>query len=82
LAEILFLAFAASLIIWWPVTPVRRGVLMLPGAAVGFVLWSVGNVVGEIIGIEFGAYFFFVGAFIAYVLVALAGIVTLKVPLR
>jgi len=82
IAEITLLAFAVTLLIWWRVTPVRRGVLMLPGAAVGFVLWSVGNVLEEIMGIEFGAYFFFVGAFLAYVLVALVGIVTLTVPLR
>jgi hypothetical protein len=82
LAEIMFLAFAYTLIVWWRVTPVRRGVLMLPGAAVGFVLWSVGNVLEEIMGIEFGAYFFFVGAFVAFVLVAVAGVVTLTVPLR
>ena len=43
LAEIMLLAIAYSLIVWWRVTPVRRGALMLPGAAVGFVLWSVGN---------------------------------------
>ncbi len=32
--------------------------------------------------IEFGAYFFFVGAFVAFVLVAVAGVATLTVPLR
>ncbi|MGI9586221.1 MAG: hypothetical protein ACR2N7_11595, partial [Acidimicrobiia bacterium] len=82
LAEIMFLAIAYTLIVWSRVTPVRRGVWMLPGAAVGFVAWSVGNVLEEIMGIEFGVYFFFVGAFIAYVLVAFAGVVTLTVPLR
>ena len=41
LGEITFLAFAYTLVVWWRVTPVRRGVLMLPGAAFGFVLWSV-----------------------------------------
>jgi hypothetical protein len=82
LAEIMLLAIAYTLIVWWRVTPLRRGALMLPGAAVGFVLWSVGNVLEEIMGIQFGAYFFFVGASIAYVLVAFAGVVTLTVPLR
>lgn len=77
LAEILFLAMAYTLVVWWRVTPVRRGALMLPGAAVGFVLWSIGNVLEEIMNIEFGAYLFFVGAAIAYVLTGLAGIVAL-----
>lgn len=82
LAEIMFIAFAYTYVVWWRVTPVRRGVLMLPGAAFGFVLWSAGNVLEEIMGIEFGAWLFFVGAFVAFVLTALTGVVTLTAPVR
>ena len=82
LAEIMFIAFAYTYVVWWRVTPVRRGVLMLPGAAFGFVLWSAGNVLEEIMGIEFGAWLFFVGAFVAFVLTGLAGLVTLTAPVR
>ena len=55
---------------------------MLPGAAVGFVLWSLGNVLEEILRIEFGAYLFFVGAPIAYVLTGVAGIAALTTRSR
>lgn len=82
LAEILFIASACTYVVWWRVTPVRRGVLMLPGAAFGFVLWSAGNVLEEIMGIEFGAWLFFIGAGVAFALTALAGIVTLTAPIR
>ena len=82
LAEIMFIAFAYTYVVWWRVTPVRRGVLMLPGAAFGFVLWSAGNVLEEIMGIEFGAWLFFVGAFVAFALTGLAGVVTLTAPVR
>jgi hypothetical protein len=82
LAEISFIAFAYTYVVWWRVTPVRRGALMLPAAAFGFVLWSAGNVLEEIMGIEFGAWLFFVGAFVAFVLTAIAGVVTLTAPVR
>ena len=82
LAEIMFIAFAYTYVVWWRVTPVRRGALMLPVAAFGFVLWSAGNVMEEIMGIDFGAWLFFVGAGVAFVLTALAGIVALTAPIR
>jgi hypothetical protein len=82
LAEIMFIAFAYTYVVWWRVTPVRRGALMLPAAALGFVLWSAGDVLEEIMEIEFGAWLFFVGAFVAYVLTAIAGVVTLTAPVR
>jgi len=52
------------------------------GAAVGFVLWSVGNVLEEIMRIEFGEHIYFVGAGLAIVLTAIAGVVTLTAPNR
>ena len=82
LAEIFFLAAAYTFFVWWRVTPIRRGALMLLGAAVGFILWSVGNVVEEIMRIEFGENLYFVGATTAIVLTALAGVVTLTAPTR
>jgi hypothetical protein len=42
LVEILFLAFAVTLIIWWRVTPLSRGVLMLPGAALALCFGVLG----------------------------------------
>ena len=82
LAEIFFLAAAYTFVVWWRVTPVRRSAWMLLGAAVGFVLWSVGNVVEEIMRIDFGENLYFVGATLAIVLTALAGVVTLTAPTR
>ena len=82
LAEIFFLAAAYTLVVWWRVTPVRRSAPMLLGAAIGFALWSVGNVLEEIMRIEFGANLYFVGITMAIVLTALAGIVTLTAPTR
>ena len=82
LAEIFFLAAAYTYVVWWRVTPVRRSALMLLGAAVGFVLWSVGNVLEEIMRIKFGEDVYFVGAGLAIVLTAIAGVVTLTAPNR
>lgn len=82
LAEILFLAFAYTFVVWWRVTPVRRSAFLLPGAAFGFVLWSVGNVLEEILRIGFGEWVYFVGAGIGIILTALAGVVTLTANSR
>jgi len=82
LAEIFFLAAAYTFVVWWRVTPIRRGAVMLLGAAAGFVLWSVGNIVEEIMGIEFGENLYFVGATAAIVLTALTGVVTLTAQSR
>ena len=77
LAEIAFVSIAITLYIWWNVTPLRRGARMLLVAAFGFVLWSIGNVLEEIMRIEFGAYLFFIGAPIAYLSTGIAGIAAL-----
>ena len=82
LAEIFFLSAAYTLVVWWRVTPVRRSALMLLGAAAGFALWSVGNVLEEIMGVEFGEGIYFVGAALAVGLTTLGGIVTLTAPGR
>ena len=82
LAEIFFLAAALTLVVWWRVTPVRRSAVMLLGAAVGFALWSVGNVLEEIMRIGLGEGIYFVGAALAGVLTTLGGVVTLTAPTR
>jgi hypothetical protein len=82
LAEILFLAFAYTFVVWCRVTPVRRSALLLLGAAFGFVLWSVGNVLEEILRIGFGEWVYFVGAGIAIIMTALAGVITLTANSR
>lgn len=82
LAQMFFLAAAYTFVVWWRVTPVRRSALMLLGAAVGFVLWSAGNVLEEIMRIKFGEDIYFVGAGLAIILTAIAGVVTLTAPTR
>lgn len=82
LAEVAFISMAVTLYIWWKVTPVRRGARILLVAAFGFVLWSIGNVLEEIMGIEFGAYLFFIGAPIAYVSTGIAGLAALTADSR
>jgi hypothetical protein len=82
LAEIFFLSAAYTLAVWWRVTPVRQSALFILGAAVGFALWSVGNVLEEIMGIDLGEGIYFVGAGLAGVLTAIGGVVTLTAPTR
>jgi hypothetical protein len=82
LAEIFFLSAAYTLAVWWRVTPVRRSALLILGAAGGFALWSVGNVLEEIMDISIGEGIYFVGAGLALVLTAIGGVVTLTAPSR
>ena len=82
LGEVLFVAMAFTLVVWWRVTPVRRGAWLLLVAAGGFVLWSIGNVLEEILRVEFGVYLFFVGSPTGYVATGIAGIAALTSPSR
>jgi hypothetical protein len=74
--------WAYTFVVSWRVTPVRRSAWLVLGAAVGFALWSVGNVLEEIMRIAFGEWVFFVGASLAIILTGPAGVVTLTAPIR
>jgi hypothetical protein len=82
LGEFLLVAMAFTLVVWWRVTPVRRGAWFLLVAAGGFMLWSIGNFLEEILRVEFGVYLFFVGSPTGYVSTGIAGFAALTSPSR
>lgn len=71
-----------ALVIWSSVTPVRRAWLLIFGAGIGLLLWTVGNVLEEIMGLKTGEFVYFFGAVSGFGLTALAGIATLTAPTR
>ncbi len=76
------LTAGVALIIWWRVTPVRRSALLILGTGIGLLLWTVGNVLEEIMGLDLGETLYFVGGVGAFGLSAAAGVVTLSAPSR
>jgi hypothetical protein len=70
-------AAGVALIIWWRISPVRSSALLVLGAGIGLALWSLGNVLEELMGLAFGETLFFVGGVGAFGLSAAAGVVTL-----
>lgn len=71
------LTAGVALIIWWRVTPVRRSALLILGTGIGLLLWTVGNVLEEMVRIDLGETLYFVGAVGVFGLSAVAGVVTL-----
>ena len=82
LNDVGLLTAGVALIIWWRVTPVRRSALLILGTGVGLLLWSVGNVLEEMLRIDLGETLYFVGGVGAFGLSAAAGVVTLSAPSR
>ncbi len=76
------LTAGVALIIWWRVTPVRRSALLILGAGVGLLLWTVGNALGEIMRLDVGDTVYFIGGVGAFGLSAAAGVVTLSAQSR
>lgn len=66
-----------ALIVWSRVTPVRRTRVLILAAGVGLIVWTVGNVLEEIYGLEVGTNLFFAGSITTLATTAIAGIVTL-----
>lgn len=76
------LTAGVALVVWWRVTPVRRSALLILGTGAGLLLWTVGNVLEELMGLDLGETVYFVGAVGAFGLSAAAGVVTLSAPSR
>lgn len=66
-----------ALIIWSRATPVPRTRILILVSGVGLLLWTVGNVLEEIVGLDVGTVLFFAGSITAFTLTAAAGVVTL-----
>lgn len=66
-----------ALIVWSGVTPVRRTRILILIAGVGLIVWTVGNVLEEIQGLEIGSNLFFAGSITTLTTTAIAGILTL-----
>lgn len=66
-----------ALIVWSRVTPVRNTGALILVAGVGLIVWTVGNVLEEIYGLELGTDLFFAGSITTLASTAVAGILTL-----
>ena len=66
-----------ALIVWSRVTPVNRSRPLILLGGVGLIVWTVGNVLEEIYGLELGTDLFFAGSITTLATTVIAGILTL-----
>lgn len=71
-----------ALLLWSRVTPLRRASLLILGAGIGMIIWTVGNVLEEIMHLQIGEDLYFVGSIAFFGLSVAAGVVTLTAPTR
>lgn len=77
--DVTLLSAGVTMLVWSGVSPVRRARFLVLGAGIGFVVWTVGNILEEIMRLEVGETLYFVGSIGAFGLSIAAGIVTLTV---
>jgi len=75
-------AAAVALLIWWKVTPVRRGAILILAAATAAFALGLGNLLEDIVGLEWAGDLFFYGGFAMFATTALAGLMALTVNER
>lgn len=84
LSSVAWAATAVALFLWWLRSPLRRGSLLVLLAAVGIAVSSVGNLLEDVIEVEFGEVLFSLGGMTGAVatLVAAVAIITADQKLR
>lgn len=73
------LAAALALFVWWRVTTVRRGAFLILVAAISAAIFGLGNMIEDILDLEWGFLLFGLGGIGTVISAALAGILALTV---
>jgi hypothetical protein len=71
-----------ALVLWWRTTPIRRGSLFLLVAGVATAVSGIGNLLEDVLDIEFGEVLFTYGGMIGAVAILLAAVSMLTVRHR
>lgn len=70
---------AAALFIWWRTTPIRRGGFLILVASAAAIVWSLGNLIEDILDYEWGFVLFGAGGIATVLASVVAGVAALTV---